>query len=921
MGEMFTGEHPRTYAMQSAGSGFPLFPKLPELDDVGSSSESTEADVLSCLRLVLTLADELSRYNIENIRAVKFRYFDTPAALKSLETVALFCKELDAALRNSLVSPPDSPHAAGKGKQPIGADAVGAESIGHGIDDVVGGRPAELEFSVVPSISFPCPDHSSMHEQFHAPSSSLSLVEPPLSSEMELSQEVVYRCYTEVVADPSDDMAINIKLMDRVRVDIRMEDGLTGIGTNLNTGAMGSFPLSCLEVPNDVDTRDWKRTETLASSIPSGNISVSSDLAGGALRGYADAHVPPHLVTQNFVLSPVSEDRPRVRRDSEPLVSRFNSEDNQVMNAVGESSNPPQRSDSLRQRLEALYQYPRVPSEAVSEPLPQITQHPIPMRVASVQQRPQQSSGPPLPAKDHPSAEPSTAPAMIHVPGPSRPGLTRAASKPLSAQVIEKRKFARQVMAELYETEKNFMEGMEVLINQFMYPLAHASSSEETIITKVEHSTLFRNIPGLRNLSRKICDLLKAAMAKAEADEEGDVGGGAVAAVVNVFLVNVEFEEWSTYVRYMEGYSHAKQTFAQLKERAEFEEVLDKLESAKECNRYTFEHYMILPVQRIGRYHLLLGRLKKVTDEEDPVHQSIETAEQYMKQIGDVLESVQKQEEELRRVFEVYEAIEGCPPDIISASRRRLLSSFEVDELFSGRKLHMHVFSDCFLLSTRNRSTSSPSLQHTVSSAAALANSWKNRNKDKDKDRSRKENQKEFTFVARVELRDVEVQSVGNVEDGLAGFPELSPYLQLSGGTGGRVAVLRNIPGGGTLGRHSMTSATIGPTLTSVTENERIPVAPSHRRSIDSSSSSLSSPTSPSNLSRRPSTSSGGSTFGHMNLTRRGTAKSMNGAIGRPSMDHDSQRGEQDLYAFRVPDSTRMAGLLAALGLAGVQRP
>ncbi|KND02109.1 uncharacterized protein SPPG_02606 [Spizellomyces punctatus DAOM BR117] len=919
MGEMFTGESPRTFAMQSAGNGFPLFPKRPELDDVGSSSESAEANVLSCLRLVLTLADELSRYNIENIRTVKFRYFDTPGALQSLETVALFCKELDAALRNSLVSPPDSPdspHISSKGKEPITSGTVGAEA---GIDDVVGRRSAGPELSVVSSVPFPRPEYLSAHEQVNAPSSSsLSLVEPPLSSEMELSQEGVYRCYTEVVADPSDDMAINIKLMDRVRVDIRMEDGVTGIGTNLNTGAMGSFPLSCLEVPSDVDTRDWKRSGTLASSVLSGNTSVSSELAGGALRGYADAHMPPHVVTQNFVLSPVPEDRPRVRRESEPLVSRFNSEDNQVMNGVSESSRPPQRSDSLQQRLEALYQYQHVPSEAVSEPLPQPTQHQIPMRVASVQPRPQQASGPPVPAKDHPSAEPSTAPAMIHVPGPSRPGLTRAATKPLSAQVIEKRKFARQVIAELYETEKNFMEGMEVLINQFMYPLAHASSSEETTITKVEHSTLFRNIPGLRNLSRKICELLKAAMAKAEADEEGDVGGGAVAAVVNVFLVNVEFEEWSTYVRYMEGYSHAKQTFAQLKERPEFSEVLDKLESAKECNRYTFEHYMILPVQRIGRYHLLLGRLKKVTDEEDPVHQSIETAEQYMKQIGDVLESVQKQEEELRRVFEVYEAIEGCPPDIISASRRRLLSSFEVDELFSGRKLHMHVFSDCFLLSTRNRSTSSASLQHTVSSAASLANTWKNRNKDKDKDRSRKENQKEFTFVARVELRDVEVQSVGNVEDGLAGFPELSPYLQLSGGNSGRVAVLRHIPGGGTFERHSKI---VGLPLISATDHERIPVPPSHRRSIDSSSSSLSSPSSPSNLSRHPSTSSGGSTFGHMNLSRRGTAKSMNGIIGRPSMDQDSQRGDQDLYAFRVPDSTRMAGLLAALGLAGVQRP
>ncbi|KAJ3161104.1 Protein T2 [Geranomyces michiganensis] len=792
-----------------------------------------------------------------------------------------------------------------------------------------------------PTARFPEPGGSSsslLHtvtdSPMETPSSHLAAVpeEPPDDSR-------VYICYTEVVADPSDDMAINIKLMDRVRLEIEMDDRLTGIGTNLNTGAMGSFPLSCLDIPSDVDLRPRGSGMSQSNSEPS-TMSLPPSTPTDSVRGIADAHYP-QFVASHINTEPLTEEphkpiplmRPysgvsdgSVQRTSTSISGQSMMSTSSAAHSVLSTSSAGSGRDSL------LWDRASAPTASDIDSL-----HNLPVRGASIQYAP--TSSRPTSVASAPSQEYAQDVKIGRTPSASR--LPSA----LSAQVLEKRKYAQQVIAELYETERNFRDGMQVLIDQFMLPLGQACilsasngfpAESEQVITKLEHSVLFRNIPGLRNLSRKICGLLQLAMERAESDQQGLTGGGAVGAVVDVFLVNVEFEEWSTYVRFMEGFAHSKTTLDNLKKREAFRAMIQKCESAKECNRHSFDHYIILPVQRISRYHLLLSRLKQVTDEEDPIHQSIETAEQYMKQIGDVLEAVQKQEEELRRIFTVFSEIKGCPPDIISASRRRLLSAFEVDELFSGRMLMMHVFSDCFLISTESsdapyyppttfdlaavlakaeqtargessaRVSSSPNLSpgkllatsHTslsvpnvkLPSRSASASSSKHtggkravshyhykRDKDKDKDNARGplsaggpgssstsgSSEPRYIFVTRVLLRELEVQSVeGDAHATHSRATSVHPS---------RVVVLRHIPGSG--------------------------------------ASRVAPPASP----RPSSTFSEDSLYGYSSADTRPTAS--------PPIAHPHQHPAplQAVYAFRARDSKRMAGLLAALGLAGVK--
>ncbi|KAJ3256589.1 hypothetical protein HK104_007087, partial [Borealophlyctis nickersoniae] len=128
----------------------------------------------------------------------------------------------------------------------------------------------------------------------------------------------------------------------------------------------------------------------------------------------------------------------------------------------------------------------------------------------------------------------------------------RTPSVRLTSKQIQKRKVARQIIKELYETEKNYMNELKVLIDHFMTPF---SQVDPTIMSKVDHDRVFTDVPNLYALSKKLYELFKCAMEEEEA-------GAAV--IVDAFLVKIEYEEWNIYMKYMAGFLDAKQTLARL---------------------------------------------------------------------------------------------------------------------------------------------------------------------------------------------------------------------------------------------------------------------------------------------------------------------------------------------------------------------
>ncbi|KAJ3296480.1 Protein T2 [Borealophlyctis nickersoniae] len=299
-----------------------------------------------------------------------------------------------------------------------------------------------------------------------------------------------------------------------------------------------------------------------------------------------------------------------------------------------------------------------------------------------------------------------------------------AAKRKAAEKASSRRATAQKIVDELHYTEENYVRDLQVFVDHIMTPLLADPTFARTDVPHI-----FKRMPDLLNLSKKLVRQLGVAAERFVTEPEG---------VANVFLEHVE--EWNVYIKYVESYSRAKKTIRKLEETPDatgeaFREFLKRCQRKPECRRNDIHHYLILPIMRISRYWLLLQRLKKYTNQDDPSFEMIEVAEQYMFQIGTVLDHAKRRDDETYRMFEIFREVAGCPANIISFTQRRYISEFPVTDLSflatsppgtfppsptsptslkspvssgavstasSGavRSLMIFLFSDCFLLCT-----------------------------------------------------------------------------------------------------------------------------------------------------------------------------------------------------------------------------
>ncbi|KAJ3307635.1 hypothetical protein HDU76_004477, partial [Blyttiomyces sp. JEL0837] len=93
------------------------------------------------------------------------------------------------------------------------------------------------------------------------------------------------------------------------------------------------------------------------------------------------------------------------------------------------------------------------------------------------------------------------------------------------------------------------------------------------------------------------------------------------------------------------------------------------------------DDFLLMPITRITRYHLLLERLRKFCEPGTVTEESIGVAEGYMKEIGNTLQGVQAREEDMRKMFEIVNSVDNCPSSILSFSKRRFVAEFGCTDL------------------------------------------------------------------------------------------------------------------------------------------------------------------------------------------------------------------------------------------------
>lgn len=121
-----------------------------------------------------------------------------------------------------------------------------------------------------------------------------------------------------------------------------------------------------------------------------------------------------------------------------------------------------------------------------------------------------------------------------------------------------------------------------------------------------------------------------------------------------------------------------------------------------EAKRQQLKDLLPLPVQRVGRYPLLLKDLLKKTPETHPDYRNLTAAFDKVKELADRVNEKKKEEEEKTGLFEVYRETKDCPARLVSA-KRRWINSYAAVDVKNKNKLQVSVFSDLIMISIVNK--------------------------------------------------------------------------------------------------------------------------------------------------------------------------------------------------------------------------
>lgn len=119
----------------------------------------------------------------------------------------------------------------------------------------------------------------------------------------------------------------------------------------------------------------------------------------------------------------------------------------------------------------------------------------------------------------------------------------------------------------------------------------------------------------------------------------------------------------------------------------------------KETSRQQLKDFMILPVQRTARYHLLLKDLIKRTQETHPDYSNLNAAWEAMNILAASVNEKKRQEEQQSGLFDAYELTRNCPPTLIKHSRKLIFTVDVVDQKTS-KPFRLFLCSDLLMIAS-----------------------------------------------------------------------------------------------------------------------------------------------------------------------------------------------------------------------------
>ncbi|KNE70762.1 hypothetical protein AMAG_14886 [Allomyces macrogynus ATCC 38327] len=141
-----------------------------------------------------------------------------------------------------------------------------------------------------------------------------------------------------------------------------------------------------------------------------------------------------------------------------------------------------------------------------------------------------------------------------------------------------------------------------------------------------------------------------------------------------VFLAHRD--DFSVFLKFVDNYSTALSMVRSAEQsNLEFRAFNERCKHAKETHRQQIQDFLILPIQRATRYPLLIKDVRKHTPLDHPDYEDLSVALDMMNEMAAQVNLVKQQEEEMTRIFSMFNLMEGCPATVIKYSRRVIMEA------------------------------------------------------------------------------------------------------------------------------------------------------------------------------------------------------------------------------------------------------
>ncbi|XP_014213202.1 rho guanine nucleotide exchange factor 17 [Copidosoma floridanum] len=226
------------------------------------------------------------------------------------------------------------------------------------------------------------------------------------------------------------------------------------------------------------------------------------------------------------------------------------------------------------------------------------------------------------------SAEPATSPChhrttsspskLEGLPGPSPEllaELLRGSSERVARTPPHFNDTRTHVVVELYDTERSYVEALQILVNKYLQPLK--SPENANLVDAAIVDEIFYQIPAILSHHKVFLEELRKRLDTWEIHQTiGDV-------FLEVFTKPVVLE---TYTLFLDNWKSAKKAIkATCQAKPAFARFLEAMEREHK-GKLGLDQLLIKPVQKIPRYELLIQRLLKHTDHSHPDYQLLTAA-------------------------------------------------------------------------------------------------------------------------------------------------------------------------------------------------------------------------------------------------------------------------------------------------------